>query len=237
MRIADVVEGIAPVLLLADHAGMAVPDDIALGVSEADMGRHIASDLGTDALTRALAQRLEAKAVLARISRLVADLNRARADRAAIPPESDGTVIPGNRLDDAGREQRLARWHDGYHQLVADRIAENRAELIVSVHSFTPRLAGGAPRPWDLGVLYNRDERTGRALLDALSDTGLIVGDQQPYSGTLFNATLDRHGEAAGIPSVLVEVRQDYLATANGVEAMADTLAVAIRQVHEGTRS
>ncbi len=237
MRIADVVEGSAPLLLLADHAGVAVPDDVALGVSEADMGRHIASDLGTDALTRALARRLGAGAVLARISRLVVDLNRARDNRAVIPLESDGTAIPGNRLDAAGREERLARWHDGYHRLVAGRIAENRPELIVSVHSFTPRLAGGAPRPWDLGVLYNRDERSGRAMLDALADTGLVVGDQQPYPGTVFNATLDRHGEAAGIPSVLVEVRQDHLATPAGVESMADTLAAAIRRVHEGTRS
>ena len=234
MTIADIVAGSTPLLLLADHAGVAVPDGLTLGVEQADMARHIASDLGTDALTRSLARRLGAAALLAQISRLVVDLNRARGDPAAIPLESDGTAIAGNRLDAAGREARLARWHDGYHRLVAERIAAVRPELIVSVHSFTPRLAGEAPRPWDLGVLYNRDVSTGRALLDALSGCGLIVGDQEPYPGTEFNATLDRHGEAAGIASVLIEVRQDHLATRAGVEAIADILEAAIRWVHEG---
>lgn len=233
MRIADVVEGNTPVLLLADHAGVAVPNGIELGVSEADMARHIASDLGTDALTRSLARRLGATAILSRVSRLVIDLNRARTDPAAVPLMSDGRGVPGNRLDDEEREARLARWHDGYHELVAQRIARDRPRLIVSVHSFTPALSSGERRPWDAGVLYNRDEATGRAMLDALADSGWVVGDQQPYSGTEFNATLDRHGEAAGIASVLIEIRQDHLASADGIAAASDILARAIERVRQ----
>ena len=189
MTIAEVIEGRRPLLLLADHAGVAVPEGVALGVSEADMARHIASDLGTDALTRALAGRLDATAMLARHSRLVVDLNRARIDPAAIPLASDGTEVPGNALSETEREARLARWHDGYHDLVAERIAAARPRLIVSLHSFTPALTSGVPRPWHAGVLYNRDERTGRAMLAALARSGWVVGDNQPYPGTLFNAT------------------------------------------------
>ena len=238
MTIAEVIEGRRPLLLLADHAGVAVPEGVALGVSEADMARHIASDLGTDALTRALAGRLDATAMLARHSRLVVDLNRARIDPAAIPLASDGTEVPGNALSETEREARLARWHDGYHDLVAERIAAARPRLIVSLHSFTPALTSGVPRPWHAGVLYNRDERTGRAMLAALARSGWVVGDNQPYPGTLFNATLDRHtgpgGEAAGIPSVLIEVRQDRLASDEGVAEAADMLAAAIERVFEG---
>ena len=235
MRIADIVEGAGPILLLADHAGRDVPDGLDLGVGEADMARHIAADLGTDTLTRALAGRLDATAILARVSRLVVDLNRTRSDPAVVPPASDGTAVPGNRLSARELEARLARWHDGYHDRVAAWLSTHRPELIVSVHSFTPALEDGAQRPWDAGVLYNRDEATGRAMLAALTDSGWVVGDQQPYPGTLFNATLDRHtgpnGEAAEVPSVLIEIRQDRLATAAGVEAVADVLVPVIRRV------
>ncbi len=230
--VAEVIEGGRPLLLLADHAGFAVPADIALGVGDDDLARHIAGDLGTDPLARALAERLDATAILARVSRLVVDLNRTRDDPAAVPLASDGTDVPGNRLSAHAREARLARWHDGYHDLVAGRLAARRPELIVSVHSFTPGLSSGPQRPWDAGVLYNRDERTGRAMLAALADSGWVVGDQQPYPGTRFNATLDRHGEAAGIPSVLIEVRQDHLADPAGVARVAGVLATAIRRVH-----
>ena len=235
MRVADVVEGTGPVLLLADHAGRAVPDGLELGVGEADLARHIASDLGTDALTRTLARRLGASAILARVSRLVVDLNRSRGDPAAVPLESDGTAVPGNRMGASAREERLARWHDGYHRAVEQWLATHPPKLVVSVHSFTPRLKDGRQRPWDAGVLYNRDERTGHAMLVALADSGWVVGDQEPYPGTLFNATLDRHtgydGAAAGVASVLLEVRQDRLADDAGVERAADVLAPAIGRV------
>lgn len=235
MRVAEVIEGTGPVLMIADHAGTGVPDGVDLGVGEADMARHIASDLGTDALTRRLAAMLDARAVLARVSRLVVDLNRPRSDPAAVRVESDGVAVPGNRLDPAAREARLVHWHDGYHDEVTAVLAERRPRLIVSLHSFTPMLADGAVRPWDLGVLYNRDEATGRAMLAALGGGGWTVGDQEPYSGKLLNATLDRHtgteGKGAGVSSVSLEVRQDHLADPAGVERVADTLAAAIKRV------
>lgn len=231
--IAAELEGSSPVLLLADHAGVEVPSDVRLGVSPADLHRHIASDLGTEALTRTLAARLDAPAVLARVSRLVVDLNRTRTDPAAVPLASDGTTIAGNDLTEAEREERLARWYDPYHRIVSERIADRSPRLIVSVHSFTPALKSCAQRPWNAGVLYNRDHRTGHAMLRALAGSGWTVGDQEPYPGTLFNATLDRHAEAADIPSVLIEIRQDHLADGSGVERVADVLAPAIARALE----
>ena len=235
MRVAEIIDGDAPILLLADHAGVSVPDGIALGVAEADMARHIASDLGTDALTRALSARLNASAILARVTRLVVDLNRARDDPAALPTLSDGTTIPGNAVSAEAAEERLARWHDSYHHAVERWLSAHSPALIVSLHSFTPTLVGGERRPWDAGVLYNRDVATGRAMLAALEGDGWIVGDQQPYPGTRFNATLDRHtgpsGRGAGVPSVLIEVRQDHLATSSNIERVASRLARAIDRV------
>lgn len=236
---AEVVAGSAPILLLADHAGRAVPPEVELGVAAADMERHIAVDLGTAALTRALAERLAGPAILGVWSRLVTDLNRGADDPAVVPVESDGTPIPGNAaLDEWGRADRIARFHEPYHALVSDHFATTRPELIVSVHSFTPGLKNGTQRPWDAGVLYNRDEWTGHAMLAALAGSGWTVGDQEPYPGTLFNATLDRHtgpgGAASGVPSVLIEVRQDHLKGRDATARVADILAQAIRHVHTG---
>ena len=60
------------------------------------LSRHIAWDIGAAELTRRLADRLDAPAVLAGYSRLVIDLNRQPGDPQSILEVSDGVVIPGN---------------------------------------------------------------------------------------------------------------------------------------------
>ena len=99
--------------------------------------------------------------------------------------------------------------------------------LIVSLHSFTPSLRSrpDEARPWQVGVLYNRDDRAARLAIPLLVAEGLVVGDQQPYSGTLLNATMNRHAEAKGHPYLGIEVRQDQIADAAGQAAWAGRLA------------
>ena len=100
--------------------------------------------------------------------------------------------------------------------------------LILSLHSFTPRLASdpGEARPWHIGVLYNQDDRAARLALPILrAQSGLCVGDQQPYSGRELNYTMDRHAEAEGRPHLGVEVRQDLIAKATGQAEWAERLA------------
>ena len=98
--------------------------------------------------------------------------------------------------------------------------------LIVSLHSFTPALATCAkPRPWHVGVLYNTDDRAARIAIAMLEAEGLCVGDQEPYSGVLLNATMNRHAEDDGRPYVGIEVRQDQIADAAGQRRYADLLA------------
>ena len=58
-----------------------------------------------------------------------------------------------------------------------------------------------------------------------LEAEGLIVGDQQPYSGKLLNATMNRHAEAEGRPYLGVEIRQDEIADAMGQAVWAERLA------------
>jgi predicted N-formylglutamate amidohydrolase len=74
-------------------------------------------------------------------------------------------------------------------------------------------------------VLYNQDERAARLALDWLAqEPGLCVGDQQPYSGRLLNATMNRHAEAHGRPYVGLELRQDLIGDAEGQAAWAERL-------------
>lgn len=211
-------------LLLCDHASNHVPGDIDLGIAPELLDLHIALDIGAAPLTRSLAARLGAPAILGTVSRLVLDLHREPDHPNLIPHYSDGHDIAGNLHID--REERLARFHIPYHAFIEDRIRAKRPELILSIHSFTPRLErGGADRPWEVGVLYNEDERAARVAVEWLGGQGLVTGDNQPYSGKLLNATLNRHAEANGIRSIAIEVRNDLIRDAAGVARWTGILA------------
>jgi predicted N-formylglutamate amidohydrolase len=222
---AEIIEGKQwDILLLCDHASNAVPPDIDLGISPGLLDLHIGVDIGAGPLTRSLADRLDVPAILASVSRLVIDLHREPDHVGLIPHRSDGHLIPGN--DQVDRAARIARFHAPYHRLIAERIRSQRPRLILSIHSFTPCLEhGGTDRPWHVGVLYNRDARAARPAIEFLRGQDLITGDNEPYSGRLLNATLNRHAEGNGIPSIAIEVRNDLIRDAAGVARWTDVLA------------
>jgi predicted N-formylglutamate amidohydrolase len=222
---ADIIEGKQQdILLLCDHASNAIPADVDLDIAPDVLDLHIAVDIGAGPLTRNLAARLDCPAILATVSRLVIDLHREPDHVSLIPHRSDGHLIPGN--DRVDRAARIARFHAPYHRLLARRIRAQRPRLILSIHSFTPCLEhGGADRPWQVGVLYNRDARAARPAIDFFRGEGFVTGDNEPYSGRLLNATLNRHAEANGIPSIAIEVRNDLIRDPAGVEQWSRTLA------------
>lgn len=218
------------ILLLCDHASNAVPADIDLGIAEHLLGLHIAWDIGAGAVTRALSVTLGAPALLGPVSRLVIDLHREPEHPGLIPLESDGHAIPGNAHAD--RAARIARFHVPYHAAIAQQISARPPALIVSVHSFTPCLEqGGALRPWEVGILYNRDDRAARIAIDWLRGEGIVTGDNEPYSGKLLNATLNRHAESHAIPYLAIEIRNDAIADAAGVALWTERLARLSRHV------
>ena len=219
-----VIAGTGPILLLCDHASNAVPDGIDLGVASDLLDRHIAIDIGAGDLTRELAARIGAPAVLATVSRLVIDFHRPPDHPGLIPTVSDGHEVPGNI--GADRQLQIARFHAPYHRTIADLVRDKRPTLIAAIHSFTPALeTGGAPRPWLVGILYNRDTRAARVAIDWLRAQGFETGDNEPYSGRQLNMTLNRHAEANGIPSFAIEVRNDGIDSPQGVAKWADILA------------
>lgn len=228
---AEIIDGAAHrLLLLCDHASNRVPDDIDLKIDPALLDLHIAIDIGAADVTRALAAQLDAPAILGTVSRLVIDLHREPDHPGLIPQVSDGHEIPGNAQIDS--EERLVRFHIRYHATIEQWIAARRPDYILSVHSFTPKLEqGGSERPWEIGILYNQDARLARPAIEWLGRQGLVVGDNEPYSGKALNATLNRHAEANDIPSFAIEIRNDLIRDAAGVArwtgilaAMAETL-------------
>ncbi len=224
----------APIWVIADHAGAALPEGVDLGVSAAAMESHIALDSGVAEVARLLCDDAAFAAIMGRYSRLLVDLNRDRGDPAAIPESSDGVAIPGNLLSAAERGARLTRFHDGYHDFIAAQIAAHPPELILSLHSFTPALATdpAQARPWHIGVLYNQQAVPSKRAIALLREaTDWCVGDQQPYSGAILNASMNRHAEANHIPYIGIEMRQDCVAAPDGQRIFADTLATLARHI------
>ncbi|MEG3180184.1 N-formylglutamate amidohydrolase [Sphingomonas sp. LT1P40] len=233
MSVARVIDGTGNVLILCDHASNAVPEDIELEVNPALLDKHIAIDIGAAAVTEGLAARQNASAILATVSRLVIDLNREPDSLGLIPLMSDGHHIPGNVGVD--RWERIARFHAPYHRLIAEAIRARPPAMLVSVHSFTQQLehADGQVRPWEVGILYNRDARAARIGIELLNASGIVTGDNEPYSGRLLNATMNRHAEANGIPYLGIEIRNDLIADDGDAARWAEKLAKIVSAVRD----
>jgi predicted N-formylglutamate amidohydrolase len=224
--------GRSPFLLVCDHAGRRIQRRLGnLGLSEADLARHIAWDIGIAGVGRRLADRLDACLIMQPYSRLVIDCNRPLGSAASIASLSEGTKIAGNEnvsADDAALRGREI--FEPYHQAIDKHLdARQKARqpaILISLHSFTPVYAG-ISRPWQVGVLYNRTNTLAHALRDLLRAPGdLIVGDNEPYSvSDDTDYTIPVHGERRGIAHVAIEIRQDLIGDEDGQLYWADRLA------------
>lgn len=224
-------------VLLCDHASNALPPEYGtLGLSPDQLGRHIAYDIGAAAIVEHLSRALRAPALLTRHSRLLIDPNRGDDDPTLIMRLSDGAVIPGNRrLDAAEREKRVRLYYAPYHRAidrVIDRcIATGVAPMLLSIHSFTESWKA-VPRPWHVGVLWDRDATLAAPLLEHFRAAGdLVVGDNEPYSGQLEGDCLWQHGTQRGLANAIVEVRQDLIRTEDGQRAWGERLCAIVRAI------
>jgi predicted N-formylglutamate amidohydrolase len=224
-------------LILCDHAGNSLPEAYGLlGLRQEDLHRHIAYDMGAAGVAERLAALLGAPAVLSQFSRLLIDPNRGVDDPTLVMQISDGLVIPGNAgIDEGEIATRIDRYYEPYHRAI-DRaieagLAAGKPPVIVSMHSFTQAWKG-VPRPWSVGVLWDKDPRLALPLLAALREIpGIEVGDNEPYSGQLKGDTLYRHGTARGLAHALIEVRQDLILGAEGQAEWAERLAAVLGKV------
>ncbi len=226
-----------PLLFVCEHAGHLVPERLdGLGIAEADLLDHIGWDIGAGAVTKRLAAIFGATAVLATYSRLVIDANRPLDHDTSIPEESDGRPIPANvGLDAAGRRARQEACFWPFHRAVSaqrSRLTEaGQTPTLVFVHSFTPSMADGTPRPWEIGILYDRDERLAGPLLHFLTQTlGEKLGDNQPYTGRdSAGYSAGTHAAAPNLPHIMLEIRNNLIRDDGGVKLWSARLAIALK--------
>lgn len=232
------------VLFLCDHASNAMPAEYGtLGLSEGELKRHIAWDIGAADVTRALAAHFGAPAVLTRFSRLLIDPNRGADDPTLVMRLSDGAIIPGNLHTDAAEvERRTEHFWRPYRTAVAsvldDMIAAGAgsgyAPAVVSLHSFT-HIWRGQLRPWHLGLLWDSDPRLAAALWRELAhDPSLCVGDNDPYDGALVGDTMYENCTMRGLAHVLIELRQDLIDAPQKAREWADRLAAPLAKALAG---
>jgi len=232
-------QGQGKVLLVGDHVSNKIPRQLHnLGLDKSFLGQHIAYDIGTSKLIHHLSQHLDAPAVLAGYSRLVVDLNRSLEDSSVMPEVSDNTQIPGNQA--MSKEHRQQRIHSFYtpYRVAIDRMLhrfkdQGTVPAFISIHSFTPEMAG-FKRPWHAGILWDRDPRIPVPLMKNLRahPADFNIGDNEPYSGKHpADYTIDHHAEAAGLPHVSIEIRQDLVNTEEGAEHWATILDDALKDI------
>jgi predicted N-formylglutamate amidohydrolase len=233
-------DGQSPFLIVVDHAGNAIPRVLErLGVAEAELERHIAWDIGIAAVSRFMADALDATLVQQNYSRLVIDCNRTPGSDASIPEISELTPIPGNiGLSEDRKRARVREIFHPYQDWIETEL-ELRRQIgrpvaLIAMHSFTPVFMGAA-RPWHAGVLYNRDPRFADILMALLKrEEGLHIGDNEPYSvSDASDYTIPVHGERCGLLHVEIEIRQDLIADDSGQLAWGALLARLLPQAFQ----
>ena len=229
--------GPSPVVLVCEHAGKVIPKSLgSLGLGEDDLIRHIAWDIGAEAVSRQLAKALGAPLLLQRYSRLVYDCNRPPESPDAMPAMSETTRIAGN--ENLPADARLARirsiyrpFHDAVSQLLDRRAAQGIASLIVTMHSFTPTYKG-MRRHLDLGILHDRDTRLADLVLGLCGRMkDIVVRRNEPYGpqdGVCH--TLNLHGGSRGLHHVMLEIRNDLVSREAGQAQWASRLANVLEQ-------
>lgn len=222
-------------LLVCDHASNRLPVRFgSLGLGPTDLTRHFAWDPGARGIARRMAERLDAALVLSTVSRLVIDCNRLPSDPDSIVAVGETTPVPGNAaIDAAERERRVAEAYTPYHEAIeaalGRRLTQPGPVVLCAVHTFTPVMRGVA-RPWHVGIVHHPDDALADRIIAILSrERGLVVGDNEPYApADRVYHTLDRHGTARGLATVMIEVRNDLVTTDEEERRWGDRLAAAL---------
>ncbi|SFQ24858.1 Predicted N-formylglutamate amidohydrolase [Bradyrhizobium sp. Ghvi] len=230
-------------LLMCEHGGRKVPKCLGdLGVDRSEMDRHIAYDVGAEAVARRVASALCAPLFIQPYSRLVVDCNRPPEAADLIPEVSDGTKIPGNLgLTREEQSLRFEQIHRPFHEAVSaglDRVtARGQQPVLLTIHSFTPIMRRtGEVREIEFCISCNRDDRLAKAMLFEVRAAypAVNVGFNDPYPVTdMEDYAIPVHGERRGIPHVLVEVRSDLISDEAGQTKWAHIVSSTIRAAVE----
>jgi predicted N-formylglutamate amidohydrolase len=227
-------QGVSPYVLVCEHAGNALPKKLGtLGLPVEDLQRHIAWDIGAEGVARLLSKLLDAPLALQRYSRLAYDCNRPPESDAAIPEMSETTVVPGNKnLSAADRMQRVQDiyrpFHAGLAHLLDERACAGKSSSLVTIHSFT-KTYKGKERAVELGILFDRDSRIADKLIKGFPKTDARLNEPYgPRDGVMH--TINLHAAPRGLKSVMIEIRNDLVASEREQNYWAQRLSLPLIQ-------
>lgn len=218
--------GAAGIVVVCEHASAHIPAALNdLGLTGEDRWSHAVWDPGARAVAEGIATRLGAVLVCAEVSRLVYDCNRPPEAPDAMPERSERIIVPGNAgLSRAARQARVAQYYEPFRGALAGAIAECGKPAVVTVHSFTP-IYHGTPRDVEIGILHDADARLADAML-ALAPVDLDTRRNMPYGpDDGVTHTLKEHAIGAGLLNVMIEIRNDLIATPDQHDVMAARMA------------
>lgn len=219
-------------VLICEHAGREIPQALGnLGLHETNTTSHIAWDIGAAAVTREVAQLLDAPLILQRYSRLVYDCNRAENASSTIPTISASIEIPSNI--DLNDNERKARYKEIYLpfetaicRIIDNFIEQGKNPAVVSIHSFT-KIYNGEIRNLDLGVLHDSDSSLADEILSlAENDSDYITRRNEPYGPQdAVTYTINLHGVDRGLLNVMIEICNELISDEEGQRLWAHRLA------------
>ncbi len=228
-------EQVPRILLVCEHASSHIPPEFnQLGLSDDAANSHVAWDPGALAVAQLMAKGLDAVLVYGTMSRLLYDCNRPPEASSAIPLRSEVFDIPGNAcLTVAERSARVSRVYTPFSNALSEEISRHRKTLLlmVTIHSFTP-VFHGVTREVEIGILHGEDTRFARAMMRTKpTDADFCIRANEPYAAVDGVAhTLDLHGKGNDLPNVMIEVRNDLIATEPDQRAMAKFLTDWVKQ-------
>jgi predicted N-formylglutamate amidohydrolase len=137
------LQGASPFVIVVDHASARIPGALKnLGVSEEELKRHIAWDIGALEVAKRVSAALGAPLIAQNYSRLVIDCNRDPKVSSSIPPISEHTEVPGNaHLSDSQKALRIKEIFEPYHARIAAllgaRARAGQRTILVAQHTMT----------------------------------------------------------------------------------------------------
>ena len=221
-------------LLVCEHASKHIPASLNnLGLDAQTANSHVAWDPGALAVAKFVGSTLDASLIAATVSRLVYDCNRPPDAAGAMPAKSEVFPIAGNQ--NISTEEKAARVNEIYLPFtnaisdeIAARVGAGRPTVIVTIHSFTP-IYFGEKRKVEMGVLHDEDATLADAML-AIPST-MEVQRNQPYGPEDgVTHTLKLHAIPNGLLNVMIEIRNDLIATVADQKKVADELSLVISQ-------
>ena len=212
-------------LLIADHASNYIPKKYdSLGLVKKETLTHKAYDLGVRDLAVNLSNKLSSQLVLGEYSRLLIDCNRDINDPTLISVISDRKLIEGNKkITKKERIYRINKIYRPYHNQIKKMILEKKINAIISLHSFNP-IFKGKKRSLKYGILSNQDRRLSDLIINELRKRKNLVGDNEPYKGSLIGDTLYKHALKRGIYHSLIEIRNDLLSDVKKIDQVSNLM-------------